>query len=66
MTDGGSGSALGTRFSYMSDNIVRASLEKKDEVKRTLAILKARGTAHDSVFTNWKSAWAGHVSNKGS
>ena len=35
-------------------------LEKKDEVKRTLPILKARGTAHDSVFTNWK------VSNKGS
>jgi circadian clock protein KaiC len=46
-TDSGPGSALGGRFSYMSDNIVLLTLEVKEKVKRTLAILKARGCAHD-------------------
>lgn len=48
-TSGGvtEGSALGGRFSYMSDNIILLALEIKDKIKRTLGIVKARGTAHD-------------------
>lgn len=37
----------GGRFSYMSDNIVLLATEVKEKVKRTAAVIKARGTAHD-------------------
>jgi circadian clock protein KaiC len=35
------------RVSYLSDNIVLLSTEVKDKIKRTVAIIKARGGAHD-------------------
>jgi circadian clock protein KaiC len=35
------------RFSFMSDNIVLLGLDGKASVKRTLSVVKARGTAHN-------------------
>jgi len=35
------------KFSFMSDNIVFLSVDLKEKVKRTLAVIKARGTAQD-------------------
>lgn len=37
----------GGRFSCMTDNILLLSTEVSDSVRRTITILKARGTAHD-------------------
>lgn len=47
VTDTGSGSGLGGRFSYMSDNIVWIRVDASDVVTRSLLVLKARGSAHD-------------------
>jgi circadian clock protein KaiC len=47
-TDTGTYAAsLGGRFSYMSDNIVLLSTDFKDEVRRTLRIIKTRASQHD-------------------
>jgi circadian clock protein KaiC len=35
------------RISYLSDNIVLLSTEVKEKIKRTVAIIKARGGSHD-------------------
>jgi circadian clock protein KaiC len=49
----GVGSAVHTseardeRVSYLSDNIVLLSTEVREKVKRTVAVIKARGGAHD-------------------
>lgn len=56
---GAADAALGGRFSYMSDNIVLLTLEVKEKVKRKLAILKARGTAHDLAVHELEIAAAG-------
>lgn len=40
-------SSKGGRISYLSDNIVILSMEIKEKVKRTVSVVKARGTAHD-------------------
>ncbi len=48
-TEGGvtaGGPLLGGRFSFMCDNIIFLNLEAREKVKRTLVVLKARGTAH--------------------
>ena len=37
----------GGRISYLSDNIIILSTEIKEKVKRTVAVIKARGGAHD-------------------
>ncbi len=37
----------GDRVSFMADNVVLLRLNIQDKVKRTLAVLKARGSAHD-------------------
>jgi KaiC/GvpD/RAD55 family RecA-like ATPase len=40
-------SNVGGRFSYMSDNIVLLSTDKKDRAKRGIAVIKARASKHD-------------------
>jgi circadian clock protein KaiC len=35
------------RYSYMCDNIIVLNIDVKEQVKRTLAIMKSRGTFHD-------------------
>ena len=40
-------SAVGARLSYMSDNIVLLGVDAGRDFGRTLAVLKARATAHD-------------------
>jgi circadian clock protein KaiC len=47
VTDTGGGAGLGGRFSYMSDNIVWIRVDASDTVRRSLLVLKARGSAHD-------------------
>jgi len=37
----------GDRISFMADNVVLLSMDMKDKIKRTLAVVKARGSAHD-------------------
>src|SRR5687768_4871707 len=37
----------GGRFSYISDNIILLSVNPGGSIKRTVTILKSRGTAHD-------------------
>ena len=38
---------VGARFSYMSDNILFLSMDRKDRPTRSLTIVKARATTHD-------------------
>jgi circadian clock protein KaiC len=38
---------VGGRFSYMSDNIVLLSTDRKDRAKRGVAVIKARASKHD-------------------
>jgi circadian clock protein KaiC len=37
----------GARFAYMSDNIILLSTDVKDRVKRSIAVIKERASAHD-------------------
>ncbi len=37
----------GERFAYMCDSIVFLSTDIKDKVKRTVAVIKQRASAHD-------------------
>lgn len=39
--------AAGGRFSFMSDNIIALTVHADERVKRSLTVLKARGSAHD-------------------
>jgi circadian clock protein KaiC len=47
VTDAGGGTGLGGRFSYMSDNIVWIRIDVSEVVRRSVLVLKARGSAHD-------------------
>lgn len=47
VTDAGGGAGVGGRFSYMSDNIVWIRVEATAVVRRSVLVLKARGSAHD-------------------
>jgi len=46
---GVSGSGMQTTMSYLSDNVLLLSVEGEERTKRTLRVLKTRGSAHDPI-----------------
>jgi len=45
--DASSSAEIGGRFCYLADNLVLLTAQREGEIKRKVAVLKARGTAHD-------------------
>jgi circadian clock protein KaiC len=54
------GAAAGGRFSFMSDNLILLNLDNHSgTVRRTISVLKARGTAHDLGIHEFEIGAAG-------
>jgi circadian clock protein KaiC len=47
--NGVSGNGMQTAMSYLSDNVLLLSVEGEERTRRTLRVLKTRGSAHDTV-----------------
>jgi circadian clock protein KaiC len=47
--DGVSGNGMQTAMSYLSDNVLLLSVEGDERTRRTLRVLKTRGSAHDTM-----------------
>ena len=46
-SDASSSADIGGRFCFLADNLVLLTAQREGEIKRKVAVLKARGTAHD-------------------
>jgi circadian clock protein KaiC len=44
-----SGNGMQTAMSYLSDNVLLLSVEGEERTRRTLRVLKTRGSAHDTI-----------------
>jgi circadian clock protein KaiC len=47
--NGVAGNGMQTAMSYLSDNVLLLSVEGEERTRRTLRVLKTRGSAHDTV-----------------
>jgi circadian clock protein KaiC len=47
--NGVSGNGMQTAMSYLSDNVLLLSVEGEERTRRTLRVLKTRGSAHDTM-----------------